>query len=77
MTQRRRYNPPIGTEMFPGTAAMKIKIGPDIDDWEYTDRVTLSVSKGRALLPCETVVHLDGDPNNNDVDNLDVNSEEC
>lgn len=72
MKPRRKYNPPVGTK-----SGEKSKVGPDIDDWEFTDVVALAVRMGRSLLPCESVIHVDGNPYNNHADNLEVNQENC
>lgn len=74
---RPSYNPPISTKFIGLSGRMKSKVGDGPDDWEYTDVVAVAVQQGRALRPCESVTHLDGDILNNEVDNLELNEEGC
>lgn len=74
---RFAYNPPIGTRRPDAFVRLKTKVGVGPDDWEYVDVVAVAVQQGRALLPCEAVIHLDDDLENNEIDNLELNREKC
>ena len=74
---RHAYNPPISTRRPDAFGRLKSKVGVGPDDWEYTDVVAVAVQQGRALRPCETVTHLDGDILNTAVDTLELNQLGC